>query len=254
MYISKPFSTPPCGAIDLPDGEVHIWRIALQQPAPVLGELRELLSGDECERAAHFRFEVHRRRFIVARGALRRILARYLRIDPGKLVFEYEAYGKPVPAAAQNVSGVHFNLSHADELAVCVVVRNRRAGIDIESTSRRMRDADKIARRFFSATESAAFLALPRQEKQQAFFRCWTRKEAFIKAIGEGLTHPLHLFDVAFLPDEPPALLRTRPDPAEAGKWTLLAFDPGEGYTAAAVIEGKDFDVRCYEWKGGVVA
>jgi 4'-phosphopantetheinyl transferase len=236
--------------LSLADQDVHIWRASLIKPESTFEKLMCTLSNDERARANRFRFEKHRRRFVIARGALRDILRRYLDVDAGTILFEYARHGKPALSEKQNPGEIRFNLSHAEELAVCAITTGRAVGIDVEYIPRSLSDADKIAKRFFSKQESDAFLKLPEAQKREAFFNCWTRKEAFIKAIGEGLTHPLHQFEVAFLPGETPALLDTRPDPREAEKWMLSSFIPAENYIGAVVVEGKKLDFAYWQWEG----
>jgi len=224
-----------------------VWSIALAQTEEVYQKLRAALSEDEQRRAAQFKFEKLQKRFVVARGALRNILSRYTGIIAEKIAFEYEAHGKP-RLAAMNPDDVCFNLSHAEELALCAVARGRAVGVDVEFV-RRLDDAERIAKRFFSPRESEIFCALPPERKPGAFFNCWTRKEAFIKALGEGLSHPLNQFEVSFVEGEPAALLCTRPDPREATKWTLQALHPAQNYIGALAAAGNDFALKCWQWE-----
>lgn len=230
-------------------GEVDLWKVELLQPHRVIAHLKNVLSADEIQRATRFKFDRHRRRFVVARAALRTILAGYLKIDSRKIVFAYQAHGKPKISDVQNRHRVTFNLSHSNEIAVWAVTKARAIGVDVEYRDRRLSDADRIARRFFSAREAAQFLQVPVSQKNEAFFNCWTRKEALIKAIGAGLTFPLRSFDVAFLPGEAPALLATRPDPSQASKWSLAAFVPAERYLGALALEGKLRHLAFLEWQ-----
>ncbi|MFQ5633524.1 MAG: 4'-phosphopantetheinyl transferase family protein, partial [bacterium] len=245
MWLNWPETKP-----NLSEKNVHVWRASLVQPDTVLSECRAMLSGDEKARADRFKFDKHRRRYTIARGALRDILGRYLEIDAAQVVFEYEAHGKPKLAENQNSAGIVFNVSHSEEMAVYAITCGRAVGIDVEFVQRKISDADKIAKRFFSQMESEAYLRLPHAQKQEAFFNCWTRKEAFIKAIGEGLTHPLHRFDVSFIPGTTPALLATRPDASEVANWSLSAFTPAENYVGALVVKGKYLKLKCWQWEG----
>jgi len=248
MQVERDWQTPTGEQPNLTEIDVHIWRIELRQPEYVVAQLRTSLSDDELRRADRFNFEKHRRRFVVGRAALRDILQRYMGIKAAEIAFEYETHGKPALLENQNRKNIRFNLSHTEELAICAVARGRAVGIDVEFRQRKLVDFDKIAKRFFSPIESEAYLKLPETQKPEAFFTCWTRKEAFIKAIGEGLTHPLHRFDVSFLPADPPALLNTRPDPAEAPKWSLYAFTPAEDYIGALIVEGKGLNLAYWQW------
>lgn len=226
---------------DLGDGrEVHVWRAALDQPVDRLDALGALLSADEAERAARFRFERDRVRFVAAHGALRIELARYLAVAPRDLRFEVGAHGKPrVPG-----SDVRFNLSHSGDVGLVAVAWRRDVGCDVEWVSERPR-ADELAERFFSPAERVALAAVPDAERRAAFFDCWARKEAFVKARGEGLSLPLDSFDVAVT--GAPRILATRPDPAEAARWQLLALDPSPGYAAALCVAGSEpIAQRCW--------
>jgi len=228
--------------------EVHLWRIALAQTDDVYQKLRAALSEDEQRRAAQFKFEKLQKRFVIARGALRDILSRYTGLAAEKIAFEYEAHGKPKLATTMNPNDVCFNLSHAEDLALCAVACDRPIGVDVEFV-RQMDDTERIARRFFSPRESDVFCALPPEQQTGAFFNCWTRKEAFIKALGEGLSHPLDRFEVSFLEGESAALLCTRPDPQEATKWTLQALYPAPNYAGALAVAGSDFSLKCWQWE-----
>jgi len=228
--------------------DVHVWRIALAQTEAVHQKLRATLSEDEQRRAAQFKFEKLQKRFVTARGALRDILSRYTGLAAEKIAFEYEARGKPKLAETINHNGVCFNLAHTENLALCAVTCGRPVGVDVEFI-RRLDDAERIARRFFSPRESAAFCALPPEQQPVAFFNCWTRKEAFIKALGEGLSHPLNQFEVSFVEGEPAALLCTRPDPREATLWTLQALHPAPNYAGALVVAGNHVVLKHWQWQ-----
>lgn len=242
----------PCGTLTLSHEEVHVWRASLEQPPGVAARLRLTLSEDERERAARFHFERDRVRFVIARAALRDILGRYLDLPPGNLHFAYGPYGKPllspefVPDSAGG--GVDFNISHSHTLALVAVARGRALGVDIERV--RADAAERqIAERFFSAQEVAALCALPDAQQPRAFFDCWTRKEAYIKARGEGLSFPLEEFDVSLQPDAPAALLCVRGDAGEAGRWSLRALDVEPGYAAALAVEGRGWLLRSWRWE-----
>ncbi|MDZ7269356.1 MAG: 4'-phosphopantetheinyl transferase superfamily protein [candidate division KSB1 bacterium] len=225
---------------------LHVWRIPLDQPETVRDGLQQSLAADEQERAGRFVFLKDCHRFLVARAALRDILSRYLHTAAGDIHFEYSEFGKPA-LARRHHSDLQFNLSHSNGLALLALTRNRRIGVDIEFL-RPVQDFEQIARRFFSANEAAALFCLPAAQRPLAFFTCWTRKEAYIKAVGEGLSHPLAQFDVSLAPDQPAALLATRPDPAEAGRWSLYHLAVDEGYVAALALEGGEVQLSCWQW------
>jgi 4'-phosphopantetheinyl transferase len=214
-------------------GEVHIWAARLDLGTPALQALRATLSPDELARAERFVFRRDRERFVAARGTLRAVLANYAGIPPGALVFDYSAFGKPV---LRGGGTLRFNLSHAGEIAVIGIVHGREIGVDVEAI-RPAFAGEEIAARFFSPAEVAALRALPPEQQAIGFFNCWTRKEAYIKALGEGLSHPLDSFDVSLAPGEPAALLAVRGAPAV--EWSLHTFVPAPGYVAAAAVAGR---------------
>jgi 4'-phosphopantetheinyl transferase len=233
----------------LSDDEIHVWRARLEQPPSKIGDLLKTLAADERERAEKFRFQRDREHFIIARGALRAILGRYLGQRPEQLRFSYSPYGKPALAGPVQTAGLHFNVSHAGGLALYAFTRAKEIGLDIE----RLRDdfdCGQIAQHYFSRSEVSAFGALPAEMRNLAFFNCWTRKEAYIKAIGEGLSHPLDQFDVSLAPGEPAALLSAGNDPQEAARWSLRELAPGHGYVAALAVKGKDWRLSCWQWTG----
>jgi 4'-phosphopantetheinyl transferase len=188
---------------------VHVWRVALDVSTAQVERLRRLLSSDESQRADRFHLARDRRRFIVARGLLRLILSRYLQLHPSTLQFAYTAFGKPFLAQGTEGELLNFNVSHSDELALIACTRGRAIGVDIESI-RPTIEYEQIAARYFSPTEYAHLCTLPLELRVRAFFRCWTRKEAYIKAHGAGLSVPLDRFAVSLVPGEPARLLYTR--------------------------------------------
>lgn len=220
----------------LADDEVHVWRARLENDEDV-SRLEPILSDDEIRRANRFRFAEHRRRFVIARGCLRQLLAGYLQIDARELLFIYSAEGKP-SLDVRHESDLLFNVSHSGEIAGFAFALRRTLGIDVELIRRDV-DVEEIPKRFFSAAEQVALDTLEGEHKVQGFFRCWTRKEAYVKAVGSGLSLPLRDFDVSLMPGETPKLLATRPDPTLAGRWSMASLDFGEEYAAAVIVEGK---------------
>lgn len=210
---------------------VDVYTIRLEAEAARLDQLYEMLSPEERERARRFHFPEHRRQSILCRGTLRETLARYLDVDPGAIAFAYNRYGKPYVRGAE----IRFNLSHSGGWAMLAVARGREVGIDIERIHPRFAQ-DQIPEQFFSPREVEQLRSLPQREQTAAFFRCWTRKEAYIKARGLGLSLPLDSFDVSLRPDDPPALLR-------AGNWSIQNLEAPSGYAAAVVAEGGEFKV-----------
>lgn len=233
-------------------GDVHVWQASLAQPAAVLQRLRATLAPEERVRAERMVSEPRRLQFVVARGVLRDILGRYLDVEPGSVVLDYEEHGKPRLSGALAESAIAFSLSHAGNLALYAFTRGRAVGIDVEPVCRAVRNADGVARRFFSAREYATFRGLGEEEKPLAFLRCWTRKEAFVKATGAGFSRPLPSFDVSFLPGERVALLGTRPDSDEAGKWSLHALEPDPERIGAVAVAGRDCRIVPFRWTAPV--
>lgn len=216
--------------------EVHVWRARLD--AQWSWTFDESLSLDDRARADRFRFESDRRRFCVARASLRLILGRYLRTKAGRLQLDLNQYGKPFFADEKKSQGLRFNLSHSHKLALIAITREREVGVDVEY----MRPdfvTDEVATHFFSRAEVEEFCAVPAKLKTQSFFNCWTRKEAYIKARGEGLYCPLDQFDVSLAPGEPPRLLDSRIDGDAVMRWTFKELNPEPGYAAALAVEGQ---------------
>jgi 4'-phosphopantetheinyl transferase len=216
----------------LNSGAVHLWKRQLEVTTAEVDAYYQLLSNDERERALRFHIERPRRDFVVTRGTLRLLLAHYLENTPRDLRFRYEVQGKPVLDGEESL---HFNVSHANGLALMAFVQRRAVGVDVENMGRET-EASRLAKRFFSTQERAAIQRLRGDALQAAFFRCWTRKEAYIKAKGEGLALPLHQFDVSIAANDRDALLATRPDPAEVDKWMISDIPVGPGYVAAVAV------------------
>ncbi len=213
--------------------QVHIWVAHLDLPPHRVHRLAQLLSPDEVRRAERLFFQADRQRFVVARGVLRTILGRYLNLPPAELRFYYGLHGKPALAPEHGDGRLHFSLAHSQGLALYAVAYDRQVGIDVEYMRPHLASR-AVAERFFSPTEVERLAALPARMQGEAFFCCWTRKEAYIKARGDGLSLPLDYFEVSLAPGDDPVHLRTPGDPAEAMRWCLRGLDPGPGYAAAA--------------------
>lgn len=194
-----------------------------------------MLADDERQRADRFVYGRDRRRFIVARAWLRQLLGSKLHMRAQAVEFVYGEYGKPALAPICAATGLRFNLAHAGELAVCALARGREVGIDVEAV-RAIRDAEAIATRFFSVRECNAYRALEARDRPLGFFNCWTRKEAFVKAIGDGLGYPLDSFEVSLSPTEPARLLRVGDAPGRGSGWEIHAFAPVPGHIGAIVV------------------
>ena len=228
-------------SLSLQSGEVHVWRVDLEQPEHVVRQFRSTLEDAEIHRADRFHFEKDRRAFAVSRGFLRHVLGRYLRTKPEALRFSYGPYGKP---DLEGEPVLRFNMSHSRAVGLVAVTEARELGVDVEYI-RADFASEEIARRFFSPSEVAAFNALPDDQQVAGFFRCWTRKEAYIKAIGRGLSQPLDGFDVTLAPDLAPALLRV--DEGDASRWSLIDVDVAEDYAGALVVEGQISNIHCWQ-------
>ena len=217
--------------------EAHVWQFDLDTQSFGDGQRESLLSPDERERALRFHFQLHRRRFSAARGLLRIVLGAYLDADPKTLCFRYSDKGKPALGGIHATSPLRFNLSHSENVVLLGVTLGREIGVDVEHMRPDL-ELESIAHRFFSAPERASFDRIPLAQKCLAFFDCWTRKEAFIKAKGDGLSLPLDQFDVSLTPGTPAEILATRPDAGEKKCWSMCALDAGPDYAAALVVQG----------------
>lgn len=224
---------------------LQVWRIDLTSLQVELDVLAATLSSEERSRANRFHFVHHRRRFTVAHAALRMILARYLDCQPADIRFRLGDRGKPV--LDQGFPRLHFNLSHSADGALLGLSSRHELGIDLERI-RPMTDATALARRFFAAGEIADLLQLPPCEQSLAFFRCWTRKEAYIKAIGEGLACPLDRFRVSLRPEAPVRILEIGDDIGEGERWSLHELAPWEGYIGCAAVRFHGLHVECADF------
>ena len=224
----------------LGEDEVHVWRIALEPPPSRVARLERLLDTPERRRALRYRFPEDRRRFIVTRGVLRSLLGAYLGADPGALTFRYGRHGKPALAGSPLASALRFNVAHSHELALIAVARRRTLGVDLEYL--RPIDHERLAARVLGARERAAFDALAEHARRRAFFDAWTRKEAFLKATGQGLSRPLRRLDLAPTTDGLQIIH------AGARHWALRELHPGPGYTGALAVQGQGGRLVCWRW------
>jgi 4'-phosphopantetheinyl transferase len=227
-------------ALALREDEVQLWRVDLEAIGAEESRWRTILSADELTRASRFHFPRDRQFFIASRALLRKILAGYLETEPSAVSFAYSEKQKPSLGEAHAESDLTFNLSHSGGVALLAFTRRREIGVDIEQV-RRDFDLEAIAHRFFSEHERLQLADLPIADRPEAFFRCWTRKEAYIKATGEGLSLPLHQFDVSIAERESNALLATRPDISEAALWSLRDIPAPAGYVAALCVRGHEW-------------
>lgn len=224
--------------------EVHVWRGVLPFSESRRAASWLLLDDEERSRADAFRSDEHRAQFVAAHGMLRALLARYTGTDPAALRFRRDAAGKPALEAGG--AGTTFNMAHTREVVVCAFARGREVGVDAEQ----IRDIEELelARRFFSAREVAALEALPADALREGFFTCWTRKEAYLKARGDGLQFPLRGFTVSLRRGEAAALLEVPEAPEEARRWRLESLLLAPGHVGAVAAEGHDWQLRCRDW------
>jgi len=220
--------------------DLHIAR--LDRALTEVEAARALLARDELERADRFRFPADRRRFTLARAGLRRLVGTVLSVPPESLVFEPGAHGKPALGGPWR-GQLEINVAHSHEIALYAVCLDGPVGVDVEWL-RNVPDQQTIARSHFAASERATLDALPLEDRTLAFFRCWTRKEAFVKALGEGLSHPLDRFEVTLAPDVPARLVAIDGDAAAAAAWSLFSLDPEPGYVAAVAAPRAPLELR----------
>ena len=240
-------ASPP-RSLQLPSDEVHTWCASLDVSADTGARLCATLTPDERHRSARFHFERDRQRFIVTRGVLRDLLARYLETQPGKIRFVYSAFGKP-ELSPEFGSRVTFNLSHSGGLLLIAIASASRVGVDIEYI-RCQPDYADLARHFFSTAEVEWLAALPSHLYAEAFLSCWTKKEAYLKARGEGLAIPLNSFSVPLTTDPAPVDLCVGSEViVPARRWSLYALRPAPGYLGALAIEGSGWRLSQWEWQ-----
>jgi 4'-phosphopantetheinyl transferase len=225
---------------------VHVWAANLDVSATALRSFAETLSRDESERASRFHFERDRNRYIAGRGLLRTVLGKYLQTPPAEVPLVYGPNGKPLLQAASYRQTIHFNLAHSQNLALLAVTYAGQIGVDVEAV-RPLSDAHELVNRFFSARESDTFESVPQSAKPEAFFNLWTRKEAWLKATGEGIGHLLNKVEVSFLPGEPAKLLSLPQD--STSRWTLTDLAPAPGFAGALAVACSSAPIlSCWRW------
>lgn len=225
--------------------EAHIWRADLDLDDCFQNSFLKLLSPDEKKRAQKFRFAKDSRYFIAARGILRSLIGKYLEKNPAEISFQYNEFCKPGIA---NNKHLHFNISHSQNIALFAFTDKFNVGVDVEFVNPNIEVKD-IASKFFSTNEIRKLLLLPEEQQTLGFFNCWTRKEAFIKAVGEGLSFPLDRFEVSLEPDEPAKLLATYWDPKAVSRWSIFSMSPGANFVGSLVIDGVIEKVKFWNWE-----
>lgn len=218
----------------LKETDVHVWASPLDLDSLEYEKFWELLSGEEKDRANRFAFDHLRHRFVAAHGKLRQLIAKYLQVLPQRIVFQKNSHGKLYLGG----SPLHFNLSHSKNLALYAFTLNRAIGVDVEFIRQKI-EAEEIAQRFFSEAEVRSLLSFAPERRTQAFFKCWTRKEAFIKALGLGIFYPLEQFEVDLVADFGSISLKVHDQLQAAVDWQLWALKPESQFAAAVVTMGK---------------
>ena len=247
MSVDPTWQTVP-GSLALHANEVHVWRAGLDADAATLERWRQTLSTEELARADRFRFPTDRDHYTAGRGMLRSLLARYLGMSAADIRFCVNAHGKPALDFGGGNAEPHFNLSHSHGLALFAFTLRGEVGVDVEYIRPSLREMD-LAQRFFSPQEVDALRALPKSSQREMFFHCWTRKEAYIKARGAGLSISLASFTVSLAPDTFTHLLIAGHDGPEAGRWWLRPLAPGEGYVGAVAAEGADWSLKLLQYE-----
>ncbi|MFH1726104.1 MAG: 4'-phosphopantetheinyl transferase superfamily protein [Elusimicrobiota bacterium] len=241
------WSAPP-RRLRLKPREVHVWRAPLDVDDGTVARLRETLAPDERSRASRLRREVGAKRFLVARAVLRAILARYAGSSPESLAFRYTRNGKPELASHGRRAPIAFSVAHSGDRALFAVTAGPAIGVDIERVRRKL-DFEEIVRRHFSTAEIKTLRGLPDDRRREAFFVYWTRKEAVLKATGEGLTYPLDRVEVPWLPGKPPASIRSGIHPPGAPRWTIVDLRPYAGFVGALAFPGRRMELRRYSYR-----
>ena len=239
--------SPPPSDLKLTLNEIHIWSTCLDQPLTGVHALENILSREEKIRAKNFHFEKHRMRFIVGRGFLRTMLGRYLGVKPGRLQILHGKNGKPALAGTYADTRVSFNLSHSKGQALYAITLGREIGVDIEYIHD-FSGMEQIADNILSASEKIAFRELPKQKKIKAFFKWWTRKEAFLKALGTGLSQPMDMIDISTFYGEETAGEKIEVCSDEISKWSIHDIEPIPGFAAACAAEGRNWRLHYWQW------
>ena len=225
--------------------DVHIWAVPLRVDDARLAALRALLTPDEVAKAERIVVPGKREQSIVARGALRSLLVEYTGVPASDLRFDYEEKGRPFLRDASLATS--FNVTHSGDLALVAVTREGVIGVDVEQIDPKV-ELLAIGERFFSASEHAQLASCSEADQPLAFFRCWTRKESYLKARGTGLHTPLDQFEVTLLDGEPPRLVETRFDPEDAARWTLTELNPAPGYPGALCADRGERRIAAFFW------
>jgi len=232
---------------ELVGDETHVWCARLDELASDLPRFSKLLSESERKRADRFQLERDRDRFVARHGLLRMILGGYLKMDPARLAFAYESRGKPMLCLQDVAPPLQFNMSHSNGVALIAGNRQAAPGVDVERV-RFVPEADQIAAKFFSPQECAVLNAIPEEQKMEAFFNCWTRKEAYLKATGEGIADALPRIEVSLTPGQPARLSKINGDTLAASRWRLSGLAPAPGFVGALAIKTDTLRLARWRW------
>jgi 4'-phosphopantetheinyl transferase len=243
---AEPWSVAP-GRVHFAGDEIHVYRVFLDQPERRVHALKAILAPGERSRAQRFHFERDRQRYVVGRASLRMLLARYTGAQPQSLEFQYGRHGKPELAAPRQTSPLSFNLAHSERMALYAVTRRQAVGIDVERI-RPLLQLARMAERYFAVEERAALRGLTVPARRVAFFTCWTRKEAYMKALGLGMSIPLDSFAVSVAPTDPARLLHITGSIEDAARWSLYALTPDSGFVATVAVPGPPMSLRYWSW------
>ncbi len=233
----------------LQENEIHLWRVPLDQPPHVSNHLKTTLSLDEVQRANRFYTQKLHDQWTIARGSLRKLLSLYLEEKPDDIRFSTNEYGKPAIEYPARGRRLQFNLSHSADVALYAFIYDRSIGVDVEQMRVDV-DYEAVAHHHFSPVENQILYNIPKEKRLQAFYHCWTRKEAYIKARGAGLAISLDQFDVSCQPEVPAALLASREDPYEVTRWSFHDIQAGGRYAGALVVEGRIEALMCWQEAG----
>jgi 4'-phosphopantetheinyl transferase len=240
------WSAPPA-SWSLRDREIHVWAAALEFSSQVLSKLELTLSFEERERGRRFHFVADRNAFIGSRGMLRAILASYLKLEPKEIHFEFGRHGKPILANQPDPERLQFNLAHSDGLFLTAVSRFCAVGVDVERI-RDLADTSELANQLLSPTEEIAWRRLPLEQQKMAFFNLWTRKEACLKATGDGITERLKEITVSFASAGPTGELEPPGIPESTESWTLRQLHPAPEFAAVLAAPVRNFELSCWRW------
>lgn len=231
----------------LAGSSVHVWAANLNRSAEQISSLEQVISADERERSSRFKTETDRNQFIAGRGLLRTILSSYEQADPARLCFQYNSQGKPTLKSPPGDGPLHFNVAHSKALILIAVTRACPVGVDVEWIHP-INDVTDISPAFCSRNEIAKLLATPVSQRMNAFFNLWTRKEAYLKATGDGLSGAPGEVELSFLPEETPRVLAISNDTEVAQRWTVSPLNPAPGFAAAIAVGAKGLQLSCWQW------